>query len=72
MLLFVAQGALALSASGPGAFAFAGAPPFALQGWDALLLRYRRREPLSHSAKGMFELLKPGSASSSDNGLPTD
>jgi hypothetical protein len=27
-----------------------------------LYLLYRRREPLSHSAKAMFELLKPGSA----------
>ena len=27
-----------------------------------LYLLYRRREPLSHSAKAMFELLKPSSA----------
>jgi hypothetical protein len=26
-----------------------------------LYLLYRRREPLSHSAKAMFELVKPGS-----------
>jgi DNA-binding transcriptional LysR family regulator len=30
-----------------------------------LYLLYRRREPLSHSAKAMFELLKPHGPSSS-------
>jgi hypothetical protein len=36
-------------------------------------LLYRRREPLSHSAKAMFELLKPRAPSASpDNAGQTE
>jgi DNA-binding transcriptional LysR family regulator len=37
-----------------------------------LYLLYRRREPLSHSAKAMFELLKPGSAPTGDRAADRD